>query len=289
MTPTDPDVTVIVPAYNAATTITEQLEALRSQQTSFSFEVIVADNGSTDLTAKIVAGHMFDWPGLRLIDASTRRGSAHARNEGAKAALGAALAFCDADDVVEPQWLRHLVEPLTATRIVFGSLCVNAINDSDVARWRGAPHASTITSEDSTRSFAPSGNMAIFRPTYLELGGMDEDYPKSHDVEFSFRARAAGIELHPAPDAVVHYRYRSTLRGAFHQAFRGGRASAQMYSQYRDATAPRGVATVGRSYWWLVTRAPQLSRRDRRGLWVSALGGACGRVAGSVKYRLWYL
>jgi GT2 family glycosyltransferase len=289
MTPPDVDVTVIVPAYNAEATIAEQLAALQRQQTALDFEVIVADNGSTDLTAEIVAEHMSDWPALRLVDASSRRGSAHARNEGAKSALGAALAFCDADDVVEPLWLQRLVEPLTATRVVFGSLRVDSINDSHVARWRAAPHASTVTSEDSARSFAPSSNMAILRSTYLELGGMDEDYPKSHDVEFSFRARAAGIELHPAPGAVVHYRYRSTLRGAFHQAFRGGRASAQMYSQYRHTNARRSAAAAGRDYWWLVTRVPLLLRRDRRGLWVSALGRACGRLVGSVKHRVSYL
>lgn len=289
MTSNDVDVTVIVPAYNAAATIVEQLEALQRQQTSLSFEVIVADNGSTDQTAKIVTEFMTEWPALRLIDAASRRGSAHARNEGAKAARGDALAFCDADDVVEQEWLQTLVEPLAATRIVFGSLRVDAINESHVARWRGAPHAATITSESSTRSFAPSSNMAILRSRYLELGGMDEDYPKSHDVEFSFRARAAGMELFAAPAAVVHYRYRATLRGVFNQGFRGGRASAQLYAQYRHATAGRSTATAVHDYWWLMTRLPLLLGRDRRGLWVSALGGAIGRIVGTFKYRVWYL
>ena len=289
MMPNDFDVTVIVPAYNATTTIAEQLEALRNQQTSLSFEVIVADNGSTDRTAKIVTEFMSEWPTLRLIDASSRRGSAHARNEGSRAARGEALAFCDADDVVEPAWLQSLIEPLTPTRIVFGSLRVDVINEAHVRRWRGTPHAATITSEQSTRSFAPSSNMAIHRSTYLELGGMDEDYPKSHDVEFSARARAAGIGLHPSPMAVVHYRYRSTLRGVFHQSFRGGRAAAQMYSQARTSPAARTAKVSIRDYWWLLTRLPLLGRRDRRGLWVSALGNACGRIVGTIKYRVWYL
>lgn len=289
MTPNDVDVTVIVPAYNAAATIAEQLEALRQQQTSLSFEVIVADNGSTDATERIVTEFMGEWPALRIIDASSRRGSAHARNEGAKTARGETLAFCDADDVVEPAWLQCLVEPLTPTRIVFGSLRVDVINESHVASWRGTPHAATISSENSTRSFAPSSNMAIRRSTYLALGGMDEDYPKSHDVEFSFRARAAGVQLHAVPDAVVHYRYRSTLRSVFRQSFRGGRASAQMYSQYRSAVDSRTASVTVHDYWWLLSRLPLAVMRDRRGLWVSALGGACGRLVGSVKYRVGYL
>lgn len=289
MTEPRPDVSVVVPAFNAATTIEEQLEALRTQETTRTFEVIVADNGSTDDTRDVVRNFAASWPDLRLIDASGRRGSAHARNQGASASLGEALAFCDADDVVEEGWLDALVAPLARNRIVFGTLRVDAINKPHVTKWRATPHTVSLADAATPRSFAPSGNMAISRTTYLDLGGMDEDYPKAHDVEFSFRARAAGVELHPAPEAVVHYRYRATLRGAFHQGFRSGRASTQLWAQFRHESSNRTAAMTVRSYWWLLTRAPFLLSRRRQGLWVSSLGNICGHLVGSIKYRVWYL
>ena len=45
---------VVIPCFNAASTIAAQLEALSKQQCSDTWEIIIADNGSTDETLNIV-------------------------------------------------------------------------------------------------------------------------------------------------------------------------------------------------------------------------------------------
>src|SRR4051812_42896987 len=103
---------VIIPCYNAAETIGVQLDALTTQPCAEPFEIIVADNGSTDGTRGVVFRHQAHFPHLRIVDASARRGSACARNVGARMAAGDKLAFCDADDEVAPRWVAAISEAL---------------------------------------------------------------------------------------------------------------------------------------------------------------------------------
>jgi cellulose synthase/poly-beta-1,6-N-acetylglucosamine synthase-like glycosyltransferase len=77
----------IVPVLNGVETIGEMLDALAEQKTSSQWEVVVADNGSSDGTRDLVRSRARDFPvPLRLIDASAVTGVAFARNAGALAA-----------------------------------------------------------------------------------------------------------------------------------------------------------------------------------------------------------
>ena len=114
------DLSVVIAAFDASATITAQLEALVRQEWSRSWEVIVADNGSTDGTAAIVSGFASEHPRVRLVDASTRRGPATARNVGVAHARGQLVAFCDADDVVGDSWVRAMGDGLRSFPAVTG-------------------------------------------------------------------------------------------------------------------------------------------------------------------------
>jgi glycosyltransferase involved in cell wall biosynthesis len=102
---------VVIPCLNAADTIATQLEAVANQKWSETWEVIVSDNGSTDNTLSIVKEFSDRIFNLRIVDASGRKGVAHAYNTGAKAAVGESLVFCDADDEVASGWLAAMEMP----------------------------------------------------------------------------------------------------------------------------------------------------------------------------------
>ena len=71
-------ISVIIPCLNAAGTLVEQLEALFGQDYSGEWELLVADNGSSDGTAELVESYRSKLPRLRFVDASARRGQAPA-------------------------------------------------------------------------------------------------------------------------------------------------------------------------------------------------------------------
>ena len=112
---------VVVPTYNAAATLPEQLAALAAQTIGFPFEVVISDNGSTDDSASVAAAWC-DRLDLRVVDASRGRGVSVARNVGIEAAAADLVLLCDADDGVSAGWVEAMTTP-----------CVRI--PSSVARW----------------------------------------------------------------------------------------------------------------------------------------------------------
>jgi glycosyltransferase involved in cell wall biosynthesis len=103
-----PEISVVIPAYNAAATIGETLASVLAQ--SFNdIEVIVVDDGSTDDTAS-VAGSCDD-PRVKVISVANG-GVARARNTGIEHAAGNLVAFIDADDMWRPTKLERQVQAL---------------------------------------------------------------------------------------------------------------------------------------------------------------------------------
>ena len=115
-------VSVIIPAFDAAETLDEQLAALARQTPPFAWEVLLCDNGSRDGTVELATSWADRLPGLRIVDASSRRGPSFARNEGAQASAASLLLFCDADDIVADDWVERMAEGLSRASLVAGSL-----------------------------------------------------------------------------------------------------------------------------------------------------------------------
>ena len=105
-----PLISVIVPVRNGMPWLEHQLSALSAQDVPVEWEVLVADNGSDDATRSCVERWSGRNPRLHLVDASARRGAAATRNIGVASARGSLLAFCDADDVVQPEKNSDLIE-----------------------------------------------------------------------------------------------------------------------------------------------------------------------------------
>ena len=95
---------MIVPAYNAAATLAEQLEALAAQRFDGDWELVIV---STDATANLARHYGKRFSTFTLVDGGSRRGHSAPRNAGAIAARAELLAYCDADDVVVPAGCRR--------------------------------------------------------------------------------------------------------------------------------------------------------------------------------------
>lgn len=99
-------VSVIIPTYNRRDFLREALQSV-FEQTLPSLEVLVADDGSTDDTAAMVA---VEFPTVRILF-QPNRGPSAARNLGIRTARGEWLAFLDSDDLWLPRKLeRQLTE-----------------------------------------------------------------------------------------------------------------------------------------------------------------------------------
>jgi glycosyltransferase involved in cell wall biosynthesis len=103
-----PDVSVIMAAHNAARWLPETLSTILSQE-GVRFEVVVADDGSTDETREVVQGF---GPPVRYFHQENSGGPAGPRNLAVSRARGRYLTIFDHDDRMRPGKLRRSVEIL---------------------------------------------------------------------------------------------------------------------------------------------------------------------------------
>lgn len=109
-TVTIPQVSIIVPCYNAAQWLRETLTSVVAQ-TGVTLQLIVIDDGSTDASAEIVE-HEFTQAELVR---TAKGGASRARNLGLKRALGTYIQFLDADDLLLPHKLQDQMAHLERT------------------------------------------------------------------------------------------------------------------------------------------------------------------------------
>lgn len=287
-------VSVVIPVFNPGRALGDQLEALAGQS-GFEepWEVVLADNGCTDGSLQSALDHERPELDLRVIDATARRGPAHARNRGAAEARGDWIAFCDSDDVVAPNWLAELWQARHGGGLVTGPCDVTLLNEPALQLARGGPEygATLLDGPCEFLPFAPSCNLFVSRETFERLGGWDEGLAYCEDVDFSWRAQLRGTRLHFADEAVVHYRYRKSVWGVFTQMRRYKAAEVRLYLRYRSSGARRaGPGEALGQYWWIVSRGPYLVLGlRRRMLWGAVAGTIVGRAQGSLRHRVLYL
>ena len=109
---TQPFLSVVIPAYNEESRIEatlEQVHAYLSLQ-SYPWEIVVADDGSIDGTANLVATFASENPHVRLLSLE-HRGKGWAVQQGMLAATGAYRFLCDADLSMPIEQLGRFLEP----------------------------------------------------------------------------------------------------------------------------------------------------------------------------------
>ncbi|MDB5422325.1 MAG: Dolichyl-phosphate mannose synthase related protein, partial [Brevundimonas sp.] len=200
----EPEVTVIVPAWNVQDDLGHCLRALEAQTLSpKAFEIIVVDNGSTDGTVAVADS----FAGVRVLS-EPRPGSYHARNTGLAHALGDYIAFTDADCRPAPDWLS---EAVSACRIRPGVGLIGGRIElfSDVDNPGPAELYERIFAFRQKETVASgrctTANWISPRAVLDQLGGFDGALKSGGDYELSLRIGAAGYPLAYVETMVVRH------------------------------------------------------------------------------------
>ena len=202
-----PLLSVVVPAYNAAATLSACLAALQQQTYGGPYEVIVVDDGSTDETAALAHA-----AGATVI--TTPRGRpAAARNTGARAARGAIVCFTDADCAPRPDWLSQISRPFDDPEVI-GCKGTYATRQRElVARFVQLEYEDKYDRlrPQASIDFIDTYSCAYRRDVLLLNGGFDERFHYLEDQELSFRLAARGYRMVFREAAVVEHRHSATL------------------------------------------------------------------------------
>ncbi|HET9886361.1 MAG TPA: glycosyltransferase [bacterium] len=235
-----PEVSIVIAAYNAATTLPQVLEACRRQDLDRPYEMIVVDDGSADATRAVA-----ERGGARVLS-QTNRGPAAARNYGWKSAAAHTILFTDSDCIPHSDWARLLSAGIDSTHAAAcgsygianpGNWLAELIHAE--IRWRHSRLPREV-------EFAGSYNFAATRGTLESIGGFDETYtaPSGEDNDLSYRLRDKGIRIRFVPNALVDHHHPTDLGRYLREQWRHGRYRVRLY-----ATHPRRVKGDGYAGW----------------------------------------
>ncbi|MGI8558374.1 MAG: glycosyltransferase [Solirubrobacteraceae bacterium] len=274
----EPSISVVLTARNAACTIDDQLAALARQTVRVPWELVVVDNGSSDETAARVQAWTGRLPSLRLLDGPSTPAGAASLNAGVAAADADRLAFCDADDVVSDGWVQAMCQALSDHGHVAGPIDLARLNPPElvwgehVAAWRVGPV------QHSFLPFAMTCNAGWRRDVLQRVGGFWEHLRSGYDRDLSWRTQLAGHGLWFEGAALVHRRQRQGIRATARQHLSYGRNEPNLIARFAPhGIRPRSARESARAWAELTARLPWLLSPHRRIRWVETAGLLIGR------------
>ncbi|MEE2785397.1 MAG: glycosyltransferase [Pseudomonadota bacterium] len=285
-------ISVVVPCLNAGQFIGQALGALLAQEFTGSYEIVVADNGSSDNTRSIVKEMQQTHANIRLVDAADHRGAAHARNSGASAAQGRAILFTDADDEVSPGWLQAMGDALNEHDLVGCGFDTQSLNEPwQSESWANGQNGELNNFHPPFLPWSGAGALGVLRAKHLEVGGFDETLLVLEDADYCWRIQLTGIAMHFVKATNIRYRFPKKYSHMYKQMRRLGQYHALLYRRYVDRGMPRlhqprPVASIYRTWKGWLQRAYRAKTRVEKARLVRDLGWNVGRLYGSIRYRV---
>ncbi len=206
-------ISVIIPAHNAADTLAETLSSLLAQ-TYPCWEAIVVDDGSTDRTGSVASEFAARDPRIRL-ESQTQQGESGARNAGIALARYEWLLFLDADDWLLPQCLERLTQRLDGDSNLDAAISgwTRVAPGGELSDDKYCPQPDNVF-ELSTRCCPFAIHACVVRRSLVEAAGrFDTTLRTCADWDLWQRIARLGARFGAIPEVLVRYRMRPDSAG----------------------------------------------------------------------------
>lgn len=212
---TQPLVSIMMPAYNAAPYIEEAIKSICAQ-TYLHWQLICYDDGSTDETVSLVAALAATEPRIQL-HRGVHGGRGKARNAALQYCNGDLVAMCDADDISLPHRFAEQVDFLNKNpgidavggyQIPFSGALPS--QDGHVIVWPTEVQA-IAEKFDALRMGMPNCAVMIRRKCFDRVGGFDEALLRSQDFGFFLKLHRAGGRFANLAMPLVYYRQEGNI------------------------------------------------------------------------------
>ena len=218
-----PRFSIIIVTWNALDHLREYLPSVAA--TSYpDFEIIIADNASSDGSAEWVREHI---PGAKIATFDYNYGYCGGNNRAVKYSSGDILIFLNNDVRVEPDWLQPLADTFSDNSVGIAQPKMLSVKEPDMFEYAGAAGGmidkmgypfckgrifDTVERDNgqydkSSEIFWASGAaFAVRKSLFRELGGFDEDFEfHMEEIDLCWRAHKTGLRVMSQPASVVYH------------------------------------------------------------------------------------
>ena len=232
-----PGVTVLIAAYNEASSIEDTVRSLMRQDYPGRLQVVVINDGSADATADIVRDLLPEFANLQLVDLK--------QNGGKAAALNAGLTLCETDYVITVDadcWIwkhgirnivgRRLADPPN-TRAVAGAILIRNSRQNWLTKAQEWDYFLGIAVTKRIQSLfqgtlVAQGAFSLYdRSTLEEVGGWP--HTVGEDIVLTWKILRAGYRVGHAENAFAMTRCPDTLRQFIRQRQRWSRGLIEAF------------------------------------------------------------
>lgn len=233
----DPKLSVVIPAYMSAGSISETLDSVFSQ-THKDFEVIVVNDGSPDEAD--LEGALLPYIDDIVYISQRNGGAGSARNSGIQAARGDIVAFIDADDVWQPAYLsrqcefieRHGLDMCYCDAELFGTPSVEGTTFMQTSPSVGEVSVAALL--DLRCNVITSGTV-VRRRVLERVGGFEHGRVLSEDFHLWVRLAASGARIGYQRDQLL--KYRVTAEGLSGDEVSRVRRAIDVFGRLADSDA----------------------------------------------------
>lgn len=208
-------VSVIIPAFNAEKFIKDAIESVVSQ-TFQNFEILVIDDGSTDLTKEIVLS--IEDSRIKYIY-KNNGGASSARNKGIENATGKYIAFLDYDDLWMPDKLQMQLDKFSGEPDLGLVYCwVESIDIEGKTRFFSKPdNEGWVYNDLFFDNFLHNGSVPLIKTKCFEKVGLfDENLSNAQDWQMWFNI-AKYYKFGVVKEILVKYRVRDDSLSKMHR------------------------------------------------------------------------
>ena len=174
---------IIIPTFNEAKLLPRLLMSLQKQ--SFrDFEIIIADNHSTDAT-RLISQKV----GAKIVDGGL---PAIGRNNGARLAHGEWLLFLDADVVLPPNFLKEAMKEINNSRFSAASCLIKPLSERRIDKFLHSIVNIYFKATETIFPHAPGFCIFAKREIHESIGGFNEKIKLAEDHDYVFRINKVG-------------------------------------------------------------------------------------------------
>lgn len=200
------------------------------------FEIIVADNGSTDQTLDVAKYYKKKYPSLvDYVIENQIKSSYAARNKGVGVSKGSLISFVDSDMTVKSDWLEKIVAAFEDKNLSYLGCKVNLYSKkkSFAALYNiltGFPVKMYLEKEH----YAPTCCLTVRKNIFDKVGLFNSLLKGGGDTEFGKRVWGAGMKIKYESKIIMYHPARDSILKLLKKSLRVGRSRAETSSMYPD-------------------------------------------------------